>query len=58
MILSSDNISYRASKIDAYAWLNKPFLTIFHSSSSVNDFMDDYNPVLALQFDVLQKNNF
>lgn len=48
----SDNIGYTASKIYAYAWLNKPLITLFHSSSSVNDFMRDCNAGLALQFDL------
>lgn len=47
----SDNIGYTASKIYSYVWLNKPLLTLFHSSSTVNDFMNDCNAGLALQFD-------
>ncbi len=47
----SDNIGYTASKIYSYVWFNKPLLTLFHSSSSVNDFMNDCNAGLALQFD-------
>lgn len=48
----SDNIGYTASKIYAYAWLEKPLLTLFHSSSSVNTFMEECNIGLALQFDL------
>ena len=47
----SDNIGYTASKIYAYAWLHKPLLTLFHSSSSVNTFMNECNVGMALQFD-------
>lgn len=47
----SDNIGYTASKIYAYAWFNKPMLTIFHSSSSVNNFMKECNAGLSLNFD-------
>jgi hypothetical protein len=47
----SDNIGYTASKIYSYVWLNKPLLTLFHSSSSVNDFMNDCNAGLSLNFD-------
>lgn len=48
----SDNIGYTASKIYSYVWFNKPLLTLFHSSSSVNKFMNDCNAGLALQFDI------
>lgn len=47
----SDNKGYTASKIYSYAWLQKPLLTLFHSSSSVNTFMKECNIGLALQFD-------
>lgn len=47
----SDNIGYTASKIYSYAWLQKPLLTLFHSSSSVNTFMNECNVGLPLQFD-------
>lgn len=47
----SDNIGYTASKIYQYAWLNKPLITLFHSSSSVNTFMNETNLGLTLQFD-------
>lgn len=47
----SDNIGYTASKIYSYAWLGKPLLTLFHSSSSVNTFMEECNIGLSLQFD-------
>lgn len=48
----SDNIGYTASKIYAYAYLKKPLITLFHSSSSVNGFMSECNAGLALKFDV------
>lgn len=48
----SDNIGYTASKIYPYVWLDKPILTLFHSSSSVNTFMNECNMGLALQFDL------
>lgn len=48
----SDNIGYTASKIYAYPWFNKPLITLFHSSSSVNDFMKDCNAGLSLMFDI------
>lgn len=51
-IPGSDNLGYTASKIYAYAWLSKPMITLFHSSSSVNDFMRNTNAGLSLQFDV------
>lgn len=47
----SDNVGYTASKIYPYVWFNKPMITLFHSSSSVNTFMKDCNAGLALQFD-------
>ncbi len=47
----SDNIGYTASKIYPYVWLQKPLLTLFHSSSSVNTFMKECNAGLSLQFD-------
>lgn len=47
----SDNIGYTASKIYSYVWLGKPLLTLFHSSSSVNEFMNKCNAGKALQFD-------
>lgn len=50
-IPGSDNIGYSASKIYSYAYLKIPILTLFHSSSSVNNFMTDCNLGLALQFD-------
>ncbi len=48
----SDNIGYTASKIYPYVWLNKPLLTLFHSSSSVNIFMNECNAGMSLQFDL------
>lgn len=48
----SDNIGYTASKIYQYAWLKKPMLTLFHSSSSVNEFMKKCNMGLSLEFDL------
>jgi hypothetical protein len=47
----SDNIGYTASKIYNYVFFGKPILTLFHSSSSVNDFMNNCMAGLALQFD-------
>ncbi len=47
----SDNIGYTASKIYQYVWFNKPMLTLFHSSSSVNDFVNECNAGIALKFD-------
>lgn len=52
----SDNIGYTASKIYPYVWLNKPMLTLFHSSSSVNTFMNDCNAGLSLQFDLEEED--
>lgn len=47
----SDNIGYTASKIYSYVWFKKPLLTLFHSSSSVNNFIENCNAGLALKFD-------
>ena len=47
----SDNIGYTASKIYSYVWFHKPLLTLFHSSSSVNTFMNECNVGMDLQFD-------
>jgi hypothetical protein len=47
----SDNIGYTASKIYNYVYFEKPIITLFHSSSSVNTFMRECNAGLALQFD-------
>ncbi len=52
----SDNIGYTASKIYSYVWFNKPLLTLFHSNSSVNDFMSECNAGLALQFDKMKED--
>lgn len=56
VVPGSDNIGYTASKIYSYAWLRKPIITVFHSSSSVNKFMKDVNLGLAIQFDKLDEN--
>jgi hypothetical protein len=56
VVPGSDNIGYTASKIYSYAWLRKPIITVFHSSSSVNKFMQDVNLGLAIQFDKLYEN--
>lgn len=56
VVPGSDNIGYTASKIYSYAWLRKPIITVFHSSSSVNKFMQDVNLGLAIQFDKLDEN--
>lgn len=53
----SDNIGYTASKIYSYAWLGKPLLTLFHSSSSVNTFMEECNIGLSLQFDKKEESD-
>jgi len=52
----SDNIGYTASKIYPYVWLNKPLITLFHSSSSVNNFMSECNAGLSLQFDTINED--
>lgn len=51
----SDNIGYTASKIYPYVWFNKPLITLFHSSSSVNNFMSECNAGLSLQFDTINE---
>lgn len=51
----SDNIGYTASKIYPYVWLNKPIITLFHSSSSVNNFMIECNAGMSLQFDTTDR---
>ena len=53
----SDNVGYTASKIYSYVWFNKPLLTLFHSSSSVNDFVEKCNAGLALKFDLDEEIN-
>lgn len=52
----SDNVGYTASKIYNYAWLKKPMITLFHSSSSVNNYMHNCNVGLPLQFDIKPEN--
>ncbi len=51
----SDNIGYTASKIYPYVWFGKPLITLFHSSSSVNQFMSECKAGLALQFDMVDE---
>ena len=53
----SDNIGYTASKIYPYVWFNKPMITLFHSSSSVNTFMKECNAGLSLQFDTMKEDD-
>jgi hypothetical protein len=53
----SDNIGYTASKIYPYVWFNKPMITLFHSSSSVNTFMKECNAGISLQFDNMNEDD-
>lgn len=52
----SDNEGYTASKIYPYVWFNKPLITLFHSSSSVNLFMNECKVGLSLQFDLEEED--
>jgi len=53
----SDNIGYTASKIYPYVWMNKPMITLFHSSSNVNTFMKECNAGISLQFDTMNEDD-